>query len=93
MCCPACLNVEHIQGDGQFKSNQITSPGAACAPSRRCLVEGTVTTLAGRTPKLVSLEPGREAERSLVSKPQTHGEAETGFAEHDLPSPDNGVMS
>ncbi len=28
-----------------------------------------------------------------MSEPQTHGEAETGLAEHDLPPADNGVMS
>ncbi len=32
-------------------------------------------TLAGRTPRLVSPEPGTEAERSLESEPQTPGEA------------------
>ncbi len=38
-----------------------------------------VTTLAGRTPGLVSLEPGTEVERSLVSELQTHSEGETGY--------------
>ncbi len=69
------------------------SPGAVCAPSRRCLVDGTVAALVGRTPGLVSPKPGTEVERSLVSEPQTHGEAKTGYAEHDLPPAGSGVMS
>ncbi len=54
--------------------------------------EVSAKTLAGRTPRLVSPEPGIEAERSLVSEPQTHGEAETVFAEHNLPPADNRMM-
>ncbi len=69
------------------------SPGAVCAPSRRCLVEGTVTTLAGRTSGLVSPEPAKKVEVSLASEPQTHGDAETAYAEHDLPPAGNAVMT
>ncbi len=69
------------------------SPGAACAPSKLCLVEGTVTTLAGRAPGLVSPGPGTVVERSLVSEPITHDEAETGYAEHNLPPVGNAAMS
>ncbi len=59
------------------------STGDVCALSRRWLVEGTVTMLTGRAPRLISPEPGTEAERSLASEPQTHGEAETGSVEHE----------
>ncbi len=59
----------------------------------QCLVEGTVTTLAGPTPGSVSTEPDTEVERSLLSELQTHGEAETEYAEHDLPPAGDGVMS
>ncbi len=90
----APLERKKIQSTNSFFIWQFSHVfDAVCAPLRRCLAEGTVTTLAGRTPGLVSPEPATEAERSLVSEPQTHGEAETGFAEHDLPPVDNGVMS
>ncbi len=59
----------------------------------RCLVDGSVRTFAGRTPELVLPEPGAEVEKSRVLEPQTHGEAETKYAEHDLPPAGNGVMS
>ncbi len=42
-------------------------------------------TLAGRTPGLISPEPGSVVETSLVSELQTHSEAKTGYAEHNLP--------
>ncbi len=47
----------------------------------------------GRTPELASPELGIEVERSLLSEPQTHDEAETGYGEHDLPPADNKEMS
>ncbi len=50
-------------------------------------------TLAGRTQGLVSPEPGTEVERYLVSEPQTHGEAEAGYAEYDVPPSSNGLIS
>ncbi len=38
-----------------------------------------MTTLAGRTPGLVSPESYKEVEKFLGSEPQAHGEAETGY--------------
>ncbi len=50
-------------------------------------------TLAGRTPRVVSPEPGTEPESSLVSEPQTPGEAGTEFAEPELPPFDYGELA
>ncbi len=64
------------------------------APSERKKVnEGDETTLTGGTAGLIYPELGIEVGRSLVSGPQTHGDVETGYAEHDLPPAGNGEMS
>ncbi len=52
-----------------------------------------VTTLAGRTQGFASPEPVTEVEKYPVSEQQSHSEREKGYAEHDLPPVDNGVMS
>ncbi len=49
--------------------------------------------LAGRTPGLVSPEPGAEVKRSVVPELQTQGEAEKGYTRHYLPPAGNGAMS
>ncbi len=69
------------------------SPGAVCAPSKRCFVEGRVTTPAGRTPGLASPKQGTKVKTWVVTRALTHGEAEPGYAEHDLPPAGNGMMS
>ncbi len=54
-------------------------PYAECAPSRCCLVVGTVTTTAGHTPGLALPERGPQVDKSLVLELRTHGKTETEY--------------